>query len=99
MGSSMILTCAVRGISKINTNATRQFAKGNNGDLLCFNGYITQTRKYEEILSEGNTFSLKINNVTELDVNTIYQCRYKFSTVKQMIRTNEMNFECKLPPC
>ncbi|CAC5395703.1 unnamed protein product [Mytilus coruscus] len=93
MGRSMILTCAVQGISKINTNATRQFAKGKNGDLLCFNGHLTQTKKYEEILSERNTFSLKINNVTESDVNSIYQCRYKFSTVKQMIRINEMNFE------
>ncbi|CAC5399968.1 unnamed protein product [Mytilus coruscus] len=93
IGRSMILTCTVHGISKINTDVARQFAKGNNGDLLCFNGHIKQTRKYEEILSEGNTFSLKINNVTESDVNSIYQCRYKFSTVKQMININDMNFE------
>lgn len=97
MGRAMILKCTVNGISKINTDETRQFAKGNNGDLLCYNGHIKQKEKYQEILSEGNTFKLKINNVTESDVNSIYQCRYEFSTVKQMIRIDEMNFECKYP--
>lgn len=95
MGESLILTCTVHGIAKINPDVTRQFAKGSNGDLLCYNGHITQTSKYEEILSGGNKFSLMINNVTESDVNSIYQCRYRFSTVKQMIGINEMNFECK----
>lgn len=95
LGESIILTCTVHGISKINTEVTRQFAKGNNGVLLCYNGHIKQKGKYKEILSNGNKFSLMINNVTESDVNSIYQCRYSFSTVKQMIGINEMNFECK----
>ncbi|VDI81618.1 Hypothetical predicted protein [Mytilus galloprovincialis] len=93
MGESIILICTVHGIAKINPDVTRQFAKGSNGDLLCYNGHITQTSKYEEILSDGNKFGLMINNVTESDVNSIYQCRYRFSTVKQMIGINEMNFE------
>ncbi|XP_052063310.1 uncharacterized protein LOC127702979 [Mytilus californianus] len=93
MGESLILTCTVHGISKINPDVTRQFAKGSNGDLLCYNGHITQTKKYEEILSDGNEFRLRIKNVTESDVNSIYQCRYRFFTVKQMIGINEMNFE------
>lgn len=93
LGKSLILTCTVYGISKINPDVTRQFAKGNNGLLLCYNGHIKQKEKYKEIVSNGNTFSLMINNVTESDVNSIYQCRYRFSTVKQMIGINEMNFE------
>lgn len=48
-------------------------------------------------MTERNEFSLMIINVTESDLNSIYQCRYEFSTVKQMIRINEMNFECKKP--
>lgn len=95
MGEPLKLTCTVHGISNININITRQFAKGNDGDLLCYNGHITETKKYQEIVSEGNRFSLMIKNITESDVNSIYQCRYEFSTVKQMIRINKTNFECK----
>lgn len=95
MGEPLKLSCTVHGISNININITRQFAKGNDGDLLSYNGHITHTRKYEEILSEGNIFSLMINNVTESDVNCIYKCRYEFSTDKQMIGINKTNFECE----
>ncbi|XP_071176422.1 uncharacterized protein [Mytilus edulis] len=93
IGESLILTCTVNGISKINTDVTRQFSKGSNGVLLCYNGHIKQKGKYKEILSNRNTFSLMITNVTESDVNSIYQCRYRFSTVKQMIGINDRNFE------
>ncbi|CAC5386362.1 unnamed protein product [Mytilus coruscus] len=92
IGNSLLLTCTVYGIEKVDPEVTRQFAKGSDGDLLSFNGQITKKEKYAEQLSTGNKFSLLITNVTKSDINCIYQCRYGFDYVKKFIEINETKY-------
>lgn len=79
----------VNGISTVNRDVTRQWSKGNDDQLLSYNGRINNRRKYEETFLPGNEFSLKVFNITEKDVNITYRCRYGFDTATYFIKINE----------
>ncbi|XP_071148151.1 uncharacterized protein [Mytilus edulis] len=85
------ITCTVKGIDKINSKLTRQWSKGP--DLICYNGHPIDPSKYTEILTHGNQFKLQIKNVSELDFNCKYQCRYGFEARAKSIQSSKNNFE------
>lgn len=89
----MSLVCTVNGVENLNRSLTRQWSKGNK--LICYNGHPRDPMKYTEILLNGNQFKLQINNVTDSDLNCIYQCRYSFKTETKQLGISSDNFECK----
>ncbi|XP_052079924.1 uncharacterized protein LOC127718063 [Mytilus californianus] len=62
---------------------------GDNDELLCYNGRINNIKKYEEKVLQTNEFSLKIFNITESDLNIVYQCRYGFYAASKLIEADE----------
>lgn len=69
----------------IDKEETRQWSKGYDDELLSYNGRINNPSKYGEKV-HGNRFSLNIFNVTEKDLNTVYQCRYGFDAAYKFIK-------------
>ena len=95
IGKSIILTCTVHNIQKIDLNVTRQWSIGTDSDIISYNGRHHNPSKYEEILSEENNFSLKIKNVTHKDLHSEYECRYKFDIYKKSLSAEERKVICK----
>lgn len=95
IGGYIILTCIVHGKKTIDNEETRQWSKGYEDELLCYNGRIHNSKKYEEKVLQGNKFSLKILNVTEEDVNVVYQCRYGFDAANKFIEKDDHDRFCK----
>ncbi|VDI52793.1 Hypothetical predicted protein [Mytilus galloprovincialis] len=62
---------------------------GDEDKLLCYNGRINNLRKYKEKVLPGNEFSLTIFNITESDLNVVYQCRYGFEAASKFIGADE----------
>lgn len=93
INQNISITCTVHGIDNINVKLTRQWSKGP--DLICYNGHPIDSAKYTETLQSGNQFILHISNVTELDVNCKYQCRYGFESNAKSIKSTKEHFECK----
>ncbi|CAC5367994.1 unnamed protein product [Mytilus coruscus] len=89
IGLDIVLTCTVHGIETIDRKTTRQWSKGNDDELLCYNGRINNLRKYEENVLAANEFSLTIINVTKVDLNVLYQCRYGFDAASKFIQEDE----------
>ncbi|CAC5400426.1 unnamed protein product [Mytilus coruscus] len=90
-GNYIVLTCTVHGIQTIDITTTRQWSMGDHDKLLCYNGRINNIRKYKEKVLPGNEFSLTIFNVTESDLNVVYQCRYGFNAANKFIKADELN--------
>ncbi|XP_063411432.1 uncharacterized protein LOC134694357 [Mytilus trossulus] len=88
-GDYIVLTCTVHGIQTIDITTTRQWSMGDNDELLCYNGRINNLRKYKEKVLPGNEFSLTIFNVTESDLNVVYQCRYGFDAASKLLEAQE----------
>ncbi|VDI82743.1 Hypothetical predicted protein, partial [Mytilus galloprovincialis] len=95
-GNYVVLTCTVDGIRTIDITTTRQWSMGENDELLCYNGRINNLRKYEEEILQGNKFSLKIFNVTESDLNEVYQCRYGFDAASKLVVADEPKLSLSL---
>ncbi|CAG2197433.1 unnamed protein product [Mytilus edulis] len=95
-GNYVVLTCTVHGIRTIDITTTRQWSMGENDELLCYNGRINNVRKYEENIMQGNKFSLTIFNVTESDLNEVYQCRYGFDAASKLIVADEPKLSLSL---
>ena len=95
LGQPMILECTVGTKETIDRKVTRQWSKGKEDYTISYNGHSNEPLKYEEILSTGRNFSLKINNVTEFDINILYQCRYEFSSCQKNLSIDKSNFERK----
>ncbi|CAC5405145.1 unnamed protein product [Mytilus coruscus] len=91
IGGYIILTCQVHGENIIDNRETRQWSKGTNDELLCYNGRINNPKKYEENVLQGNKFSLKILNVTKTDLNVVYQCRYGFDAASKFIKEDKQD--------
>ncbi|CAC5420515.1 unnamed protein product [Mytilus coruscus] len=91
-GGDIVLTCTVHGIQTIDSKSTRQWSMGDDDELLCYNGRINNLKKYEENIFPGNEFSLTIFNVTESDLNVVYQCRYGFDAASKLIEADEPDF-------
>ncbi|XP_076088505.1 uncharacterized protein LOC143058915 isoform X2 [Mytilus galloprovincialis] len=85
IGGYIVLTCTVNGMKTIDKEETRQWSKGYDDELLSYNGRINNPSKYGEKV-HGNRFSLKIFNVTEKDLNAVYQCRYGFDAAYEFIK-------------
>ncbi|XP_063412451.1 uncharacterized protein LOC134695175 isoform X2 [Mytilus trossulus] len=98
-GGDIILTCIVNGIRALDSDVTRQWSSGNEDQLLSYNGRINNHKKYKETILQGNAFSLKILNVTVLDVNLTYRCRYGFDTATYIIKISESASLQKGNPC
>lgn len=94
-GNYIVLTCTVNGIQTIDTTTTRQWSMGDDDKLLCYNGRINNLRKYTEKVLPGNGFSLTIFNVTESDLNVVYQCRYGFDAASKLIEADKPKLFCK----
>ncbi|XP_052079915.1 uncharacterized protein LOC127718053 isoform X2 [Mytilus californianus] len=90
-GNYIVLTCRVHGIQIIDITTTRQWSMGDDDKLLCYNGRINDLRKYKEKVLPGNEFSLTILNVTESDLNAVYQCRYGFNAASKFVEADEPN--------
>ncbi|CAC5420526.1 unnamed protein product [Mytilus coruscus] len=91
----IILTCTVGGIKTIDIKTMRQWSMGDDDELLCYNGRINNIKKYAEKVFPTNEFSLTIFNVTESDLNVVYQCRYGFDAASKLIETDEPQIFCK----
>ncbi|CAC5420517.1 unnamed protein product [Mytilus coruscus] len=89
IGKDIVLTCTVHGIENIDRKTTRQWSMGNDDELLCYNGRINNRRKYKENVLAANEFSLTIINVTKVDLNVLYQCRYGFDAASKFIEEDE----------
>lgn len=89
----MTLICTINNLVTLNKGLIRQWSKGS--ELICFNGHPIDSQKYKEIVTEGNQFKLQINNLTELDLNCKYKCRYSFETQTQDIDISKISFERK----
>ncbi|CAG2197456.1 unnamed protein product [Mytilus edulis] len=89
LGKDIVLTCTVNGIENIDRQTTRQWSMGNDDELLCYNGRINNPRKYKENILAANEFSLTIINVTKVDLNVLYQCRYGFDAASKFIEEDE----------
>ncbi|CAC5359460.1 unnamed protein product [Mytilus coruscus] len=88
-GGPIILTCIINGIITVDRNVTIQWSMGNDDQLLSYNGRINNLRKYEETVSSINEFSLKIFNLTEVDVDVTYRCQYGFETAIHVIKITD----------
>ncbi|XP_076088355.1 uncharacterized protein LOC143058790 [Mytilus galloprovincialis] len=88
-GRVIVLTCRVHGIRTIDITTTRQWSMGDDDKLLCYNGRINNLGKYKEKVLPGNEFSLTVFNVTESDLNVVYQCRYGFDAASKLIEADE----------
>ncbi|XP_052079917.1 uncharacterized protein LOC127718053 isoform X3 [Mytilus californianus] len=88
-GNYIVLTCTVHGIQTIDITTTRQWSMGDDDKLLCYNGRINNLRKYKEKVLPRYEFSLTIFNVTESDLNVVYQCRYGFDAASKLIEADE----------
>ncbi|XP_063418434.1 uncharacterized protein LOC134701233 [Mytilus trossulus] len=89
IGKDIVLTCRVHGIPAIDRKTTRQWSMGDDDKLLCYNGQINNPKKYEESVLLGNEFGLTIFNVTESDLNVVYQCRYGFDAASKLIEAGD----------
>ncbi|XP_063411434.1 uncharacterized protein LOC134694361 [Mytilus trossulus] len=89
LGKNIVLTCTVHGKENINRQTTRQWSMGNDDELLCYNGRINNRRKYKENVLKANEFSLTIINVTKVDLNILYKCRYGFDAASIYIEEDE----------
>lgn len=95
IGGYIILTCTVHGDNILDKGETRQWSKGTNDELLCYNGRINNPKKYKENVLQGNKFSLRIYNVTKEDLNVVYQCRYGFDAASKFIKEDKQDKWCK----
>lgn len=95
LDGDIVLTCTVDGVKKIDKQTTRQWSMGEKDELLCYNGRINNIKKYEEKVLQTNEFSLTIFNVTESDLNIVYQCRYGFDKARTLIEAEESKTFCK----
>lgn len=91
LGGTMTLICTIDNLMTINKGLIRQWSKGS--ELICFNGHPIDSKKYIEIVTDGNQFKLQINNLTESDLNDKYKCRYSFETQTKDVNLSEINFE------
>ncbi|VDI76221.1 Hypothetical predicted protein [Mytilus galloprovincialis] len=96
LGKDIVLTCTVHGIENIDRQTTRQWSLGNDDELLCYNGRINNRRKYKENVLAANEFSLTIINVTKVDLNVLYKCRYGFDAASKFIAEDEPIFYLSL---
>lgn len=97
IGQDVVLTCTVHGIQTIDRKTTRQWSKGDDDELICYNGRINNLRKYDEKILFGNEFCLTIFNITEADLNIVYQCRYGFDVASKLIEVDKPKSFCKYP--
>ncbi|XP_063418430.1 uncharacterized protein LOC134701228 [Mytilus trossulus] len=89
IGQDVVLTCTVNGIQTIDKKTTRQWSMGDDDELICYNGRINNLSKYDEKVLFGNEFCLTIFNITEADLNIVYQCRYGFEVASKLIEADK----------
>ncbi|XP_052103125.1 uncharacterized protein LOC127736607 [Mytilus californianus] len=91
IGEPVTLICTVHGVKTIDQNLTRQWSKGT--ESIVYNGHLDKPSEYKEILTAHNQFGLLIENLTESDLTSNYQCRYNFDTSSKKLQINAENFE------
>ena len=93
IGKPLTLKCRMG--HKININLTRQWTGGQQNRLLCFNGVTIDPVKYKEEFHLPDTFTLRINETTETDLDCAYSCRLGFESDEKILTVTEQNFLCK----
>lgn len=92
-GKHVTLTCNGNSCA---SESIKKWIGGPNYNLLCFNGFSTEPKKYEMVSNDTwEEFELMIKNFNFSDVNCSYMCSCGFLQYTNVLKLDASNFICK----
>ncbi|VDI50004.1 Hypothetical predicted protein [Mytilus galloprovincialis] len=89
IGKSLVLDCEIS--HNFQPNKSRQWTRGEENQLLCFDNIAIDSNKYDGRIHSPTAYSLTILNLTEDDLVYVYSCRVGFAFKKKQIEVNDSN--------
>ncbi|CAC5383217.1 unnamed protein product [Mytilus coruscus] len=89
IGKPLLLDCEIP--HNFQPNKSRQWTRGEDNQLLCFDNVAINRNKYNGRIHSPTEYLLTILNITEDDLLCVYSCRVGFAFKQKQIEVNDSN--------